>query len=128
MEGCRLIEGTLLILLFILISVHIFSQCIDMIITLICFSLRYPCFSINWHSSPSDSESYLLQPCNKQCHKVVCESNRANLRFEIHKVPKNLMLSKLDWIVQMVKVENISMPKTIRFCNTINALTQIVNT
>ena len=37
------------------------------------------------------------------------------------------MLSKLDWIVQMVKVANVSMPKTIIFCDTIYALAQVVN-
>mgnify|MGYP002803552619 CR=1 FL=1 len=59
--------------------------------------------------------------------KLFVSPNRATLRFEIQKVSKNLMLSKLDWIVQMVKVANISMPKTIIFCDTIYALAQVVN-
>ena len=92
------------------------------IIKLVCFSSRYSCFSINWHSRPTDTESYLLHPCHKQCHKVVCQPKPNKF-----KVPKNLMLSKLNWIVQMVKVANISMPKTIIFCDTIYALAQVVN-
>lgn len=59
--------------------------------------------------------------------KLFASPNRANLRFEIHKVPKNLMLCKLDWIVNMLKASNRSMPKTIIFCDTIYALTSVVN-
>ena len=59
--------------------------------------------------------------------KLIVSPNRPNLRFEIHKVPKRLMLSNLDWIIQMIKDENIGTPKTIIFCDTINCLTQVIN-
>ena len=59
--------------------------------------------------------------------KLIVSPNRPNLRFEIHKVPKRLMLSNLDWIIQMIKDENIATPKTIIFCDTINSLTQVIN-
>ena len=59
--------------------------------------------------------------------RLFVSPNRKNLRFEVNKVPKTLMLSKLDWIVGMMKVYNIGTPKMIIFCDTINALTQVVN-
>ena len=37
------------------------------------------------------------------------------------------MLTKLDWVVNLIRNENIKTPKTIIFCDTIYSVTQVVN-
>ena len=63
----------------------------------------------------------------KNHEKVFVSPNRINLRFSVKKIQKSLMLSQLDWIVDMVKENGIRTPKTIIFCTTLYGVGSVMN-
>ena len=54
-------------------------------------------------------------------------ASRLNLRFSVKKVKKDAQLKELKWLVNLIKEERISCPKTIIFCNTMNEIAVVVN-
>ena len=53
------------------------------------------------------------------------DSNQTNLRYDMNKVAKTHMLSKLDWIAQMMEEYDVVSIKTV--CDSIYALFEAVN-
>ena len=46
---------------------------------------------------------------------------RKNLRFSINKVRQDEMFKRLSWLIELIRNEGIGCPKTLIFCNTLNA-------
>ena len=61
------------------------------------------------------------------CRTIYVSPNRLNLRFSVKKVQKDAQLQELKWLVNLIKEERISCPKTIIFCNTMNEIAVVVN-
>ena len=59
--------------------------------------------------------------------RVFVGPNRTNLCFHVEKVKKSLMLSQLDWIVDLVKENGVNTPKVIVFCSTLYAIASVMN-
>lgn len=58
---------------------------------------------------------------------IYVSPNRANLRFSVKCLKKEVQLRHLDWLVHYIEEEGVNCPKTIVFCNTINDIALVVN-
>ena len=43
---------------------------------------------------------------------IFVSPNRKNLRFSVEKVQKDVLLSRLDWLAELVKKHGVNTPKT----------------
>ena len=90
--------------------------------------LGVPVLALTATADKVTQETISNQLCLKADHtKLLISLNRENLRFSVHKVKKELLVTQIDWLVEEVKQKGANMPKTIIFCNTIKDIASIVN-
>ena len=90
--------------------------------------LGVPVLALTATADKVTQETISNQLCLKADHtKLLISPNRENLRFSVHKVKRELLVTQIDWLVEEVKQKGANMPKTIIFCNTIKDIASIVN-
>lgn len=80
-------------------------------------------------TADNNTQKHIKEALNlkKDSLTVYVSPNRTNLRFSVKKVKKEVQLTELQWLIDMVKEQGKDTPKTIIFCNTMNEIASVAN-
>ncbi len=65
--------------------------------------------------------------CLRSPIEIFVSPNRPNIRISVLKCAKTGILSQLNWLIELVKVNGVDTPKCLIFCNTMNDISSVSN-